>query len=74
MASGTNSIPTNSWDFCCIIWTYICRSSERRPKTRVLAGDRTDEGVGCTPEYCVPGWLLHTAGVQVPGNRVRSVW
>ena len=27
--------------------------------------------VGCTPEYCVPGWLLHPAGAQVPGNRVR---
>ena len=54
--------------------SFVFRWSKRRPKRRVPTWDRADEAAGCTPEYCIPGWLLHFAGAQVPGDRVCSVW
>ena len=78
----------NRWPIDCRIWclnllivvnrnftiSFVFRWSKRRPKRRVLTWDRADEAVGCTSEHCIPGWLLHFAGAQVPGDRVRSVW
>ena len=56
------------YDFLVVRW------SKWNTRRRILVWDSDDESVGCTPECCVPGWMLHTAGSQVSGDRVRSIW
>lgn len=52
----------------------IHRWSKRWAKRSFPSWNITNEAVGFTSEYRVFGRMLHTAGHQVSGDRVCSVW
>ena len=54
--------------------TSIHRWSKRWAKRSFPSWNITNEAVGFTSEYRVFGRMLHTAGHQVSGDRVCSVW
>ena len=54
--------------------TSIHRWSNRWAKRSFPSWNITNEAVGFTSEYRVFGRMLHTAGHQVSGDRVCSVW